>query len=182
MTAAMAFRVKYRKTTPEGRVLRIKLRIEYLGVHPKNRGGVYPAGVRCQALTQSAFDAGFLVEEFVVNGVAVEEPPAEEVRSRGDKYVSGSAYNITASKKDPLLATCFQEPFDDVRHTLLGHNHMMLILRAFLTRARWNLPPIEKKTFTFATTRATLTSPQSRRTKMGYKLSWCSGREWSARF
>ena len=149
MTAAMCFRVKYRKTTGDGRVARQRVRIEVLGVHPKNRGGVYPSGLRLQSLTHSAFDAGFLIEEFTTNAVAVEEPPADEVRSRGEGYVSASTYNITASKKDELLVTCFQEPFNDVRNTLLGHNHMMLVLRAFLTRAKWDLPPIEKKNLVF---------------------------------
>ena len=145
MTAAMAWRAKYRKTLPDGKVLRAKLRIESLGVHLKNRGGVYPAGVRCKSLCEEAIEVGFVKEELNHAGVAVEETPTEDVRSRGVDYVTGSTYNIAACNKDELLLSCFAEPYHDVRHTLLGHNHMMLVLRAFLTKAKWNLPPNEKK-------------------------------------
>ena len=40
MTAAMAWCVKYRRVGLDGQVLRTKVRLECLGVHPKNRGGV----------------------------------------------------------------------------------------------------------------------------------------------
>ena len=73
--------------------------------------------------------------------VAVEETPAQHIRSRGEGYECGSAYNLGASVKDEYLSSCFQDPYGDVRHMLLAHNHMMLILRAFLTRANWELPP-----------------------------------------
>ncbi len=46
----MAWRVKYRRTDAEGKVIRKKMPIGSLGVHPKNRGGVYPAGRRCKKL------------------------------------------------------------------------------------------------------------------------------------
>ena len=145
VTAAMAWRVKYRKTLPDGKVHRTKLRIESLGVHRKNRGGLYPAGVRCKSLCEEAIGVGFVKEELNHAGVAVEETPAEHIRSRGVDFVTGSAYNIAASNRDELLVSCFTEPYHDVRHSLLGHNHMMLVLRAFLTKAKWNLPPNEQK-------------------------------------
>ena len=46
--------------------------------------------------------------------------------------------------EDELLCACFQEPYDDVSHMLLSHNHMELVLRAFLTGARWNLPMLQE--------------------------------------
>ena len=87
MVQAMAWRVKYRKTTSDGKILKMKLRIEALGVHPKNRGGVYPAGVRCKSLCEGAVDSGFVSEEANNNCVVVEDTPAEHVRSRGEEYV-----------------------------------------------------------------------------------------------
>ena len=94
MTAAMAWRVKYRKIDHDGKVIRLKLRIESLGVHPKNRGGVYPAGVRCKGLCVDVVEAGFVKEEVNHAVVVVEETPAERIRSRGTDYVSGSTYNV----------------------------------------------------------------------------------------
>ena len=47
---AMAYRVKYRKVNSAGQAKKILLRIENLGCHMKNRGGVYPAGCRCKSL------------------------------------------------------------------------------------------------------------------------------------
>ena len=37
------------------------------------------------------------------------------------------------------VITCFQTPYDFVRHNGLSHNHIMLVLRAFLTQAKWDL-------------------------------------------
>ena len=50
MTAAMAWRVKYRKTDNDGNAQKMYVPVGGLGVHKKNRGGVYPAGVRCKSL------------------------------------------------------------------------------------------------------------------------------------
>ena len=46
MAAGMAWRVKYRKLDANGQVLRIKLPVNTLGSHRKNRGGVYASGLR----------------------------------------------------------------------------------------------------------------------------------------
>ena len=59
ITAAMAFRVKYRLKTDMGVVLRRFCPIQSLGVHPKNRGGVYPSGLRCKSLSVDVVDEGF---------------------------------------------------------------------------------------------------------------------------
>ena len=83
VTAAACWRVKYRLVTKDNVIIRKKIRIEYLGVHPKNRGGVYPAGVRVKSLAVEVLDSGFVKEEVNHAVVVVEEPPAEEIRSRG---------------------------------------------------------------------------------------------------
>ena len=141
MIAAMAWRVKYRKTDEDGKVVRKKVSIDSLGVHPKNRGGVYPSGVRCKSLCVEVIEVGFIKEEVNHAVVAVEETPAAHIRSRGDDYVSGSSYNVEKCRKDELLNTCFNNPYDGVQHMLLSHNHIVLVMRAFSTKAKWDLAP-----------------------------------------
>jgi hypothetical protein len=150
MIAAMAWRVKYRKTDEGNKVVRKRLRVENLGVHPKNRGGVYPSGVRCKSLCVEVMDVGFIKEEVNHAVVAVEETPAAHIRSRGEEYVSGSTYNVEKCMKDELLNTCFNEPVgSSVQHMLLSHNHITLVMRAFLTKAQWDLAPNAEKGISF---------------------------------
>ena len=58
---------------------------------------------------------------------------------------TSSAYNARKSEADEWLRTCFQVPYNDVRHTLLSHNHMMMVLRAFISRAPWAMPDVDGK-------------------------------------
>ena len=139
--AAMAWRVKYRKKDADGNAIKIKAMIAQCGVHKKNRGSVYASGLRVQSLAQDTVRVGFIKEEFNSTGVAVEEPPADyitKVCQKGLDYESGLAYNLAQSSKDPKLCTLFLEPHNCVNYTLLGHNTMMLVLRAFLAGAKWD--------------------------------------------
>ena len=145
----MAMRVKYRKYDENGNVLKVNLQVGSLGCHCKNRGGVYPAGIRCKSLCLEVADIGFLKESVEHCCVAVEEMPLEIARSRGEKHESGTAYNIRQSSKDEFLKSCFAAPCNDVRALLLSHNHMMIILRAFLAKELWNLPANERKGIVF---------------------------------
>ncbi len=63
MVRAMAIRVKFRKVDNDGNVIRETVHIRNLACHPKNRGGVYPAGVRCKTLCTEVFNTGFVMEE-----------------------------------------------------------------------------------------------------------------------
>ena len=74
VTVAMAWRAKYSKLDHDGKPLRTTERIDHLGVHPQNRGGVCPAGVSCMALWQDVVGAGF-VKEFNLGVVVAKEPP-----------------------------------------------------------------------------------------------------------
>ena len=140
MVAAMAYRVKYRKANTAGQANKIPVRIESMGVHRKNCGGLYPAGIRCKSLCVEVLEGGFVKEEVNHVCIAVEEAPLQEViRSGGAGMVSASTYNAESSSKDEL-STCFQASYGDVRHMLLSHNHMMLILRAFPTQVEWDIP------------------------------------------
>ena len=79
--AAMAFLVEYR------RVRKINVRIGSMGVHKKNRGGVYPAGIRCKSLCVEVLEAGFVKEEVSHVCIAVKEAV---IRSGGDGTESAS--------------------------------------------------------------------------------------------
>ena len=149
MQAGMAWRVKYRKLDADGQVVRIKLPVKTLGCHRKNRGGVYASGLRCKDLCIDVLTKGFLKEEVDHAGVAVEETPIDEIGQREKDYVSGKAYNKDKSSKQKLLQTCFKEPHGDVYYQLLAHNTMMLVLRAWLTQAIWDIPYNEDKQIKF---------------------------------
>ena len=140
---ASAWRVKYRKGN------KVRVRIESMGVHPKNRGRVYPAGVRVESLITDVISIGFDKDDVIYHCVAVEEPPVDVMisRSSGSSPVevhSAAAHNAANCAKDELLVTCFNPPYNDVRHSLLSHNHMMLAIRAFITNAQWDIPAIDE--------------------------------------
>ena len=67
------------------------------------------------------------------------------IRSRGADFESGVAFNTRKVAADELLSTCFDAPHNDVRYMLLSHNHMMLNLRACMTRAKWDLKADAKR-------------------------------------
>ena len=70
--------------------------------------------------------------------------PLFEARRRGiDATMTASTYNRQASEKDELLQVCFQEPRGNVMYSLLSHNHMALVLLAFIGRAKWDLPKVD---------------------------------------
>ena len=78
MVAAMTYRVKYRNTCPDGKPLKVAVRVDEMGVHRKNRGGVFPAGVRCKSLCMEVVEAGFMKEEVNHACVVVEQPSSHQ--------------------------------------------------------------------------------------------------------
>ena len=126
--SGMAWRVKYRQTDANGKVVKIFVSIGSLGVHPKNRGGVYPAGKGCRNLCIDVVgNFGFLKESVEHAVVTVEEVPTEIASSRGKEFLSASQYNIKQCKQDEFLKGCFNAPHNDVRYSLLSHNHIMSV-------------------------------------------------------
>ena len=73
MIAAMCYRVKYRKTNKHDIAAKQMLSTGGVGVHRKNRGGVYPSGIRVRNLAIEVLDGGFAKEEVNHACVAVEE-------------------------------------------------------------------------------------------------------------
>jgi hypothetical protein len=64
-------------------------------------------------------------------------------------YVSSLSYNETMCKIDELIMTCSEPPHNRVEYTFLSHNHMMLVMRAFLTKAKWKMSVDAKTKLTF---------------------------------
>ena len=109
MVRAMAWRAKYACLTPDGQVLRKRLLVENLGVHRLNRGGVYPARVRCRNQCVDIIETGFLGEDINHACIGVEEIPLEEFVRLGlgaAGIKSGPIYNVEQSAKDELLSAC----------------------------------------------------------------------------
>ena len=144
ITAGMAWRVKYRVLDGSGEVVKRHCPILYLGVHLRNRGGIYPSGVRCKGLGVDVVAEGFAKEECNHAGVAVEEIPSGQRQLLVDGCEDMRSFNITRSEADELLKTCFSEPWADVRQGTLSHTHLMLVLRALTTKAEWDVPDITK--------------------------------------
>ena len=80
--AAMAYRVKYRLTNSDGTVQKVILRVTSLGVHKKNRGGTYPAGVRVRSLCENVIPQGFQKECVNHACIVVEIIPVAELAKR----------------------------------------------------------------------------------------------------
>jgi hypothetical protein len=74
---AMAFRVKYRVPNADGSQKRC-MALAMLGVHPQNRGGVYPSPETVQNLGVNLLTSGFNADEANHEGVCVQELPVSE--------------------------------------------------------------------------------------------------------
>ena len=70
---AMALRVKYRVGARKSRVP-----LALLGVHPKNRAGVYPNADRVESLGMGLLKDGFSMDEADHEGVCVQDVPMAE--------------------------------------------------------------------------------------------------------
>ena len=133
LNAAAAWRVKYRDLkSPSGE--KNRARVEHFGVHRQNRAGAYPTGIRCKDLCKEVISHGFLKEEYTDKLCVVEEMPLHEAQAR-QICTTGSQYNRACSSKDELLQPCFQEPSGNVQYNLLSHNHMSLVILAFIAKA-----------------------------------------------
>ena len=80
MNAAMAWRVKYRLKDEDGKTIKTHSLFQTLGCHQKNRGGLYPSGIRCKNLCVEVLEAGFVKEEVTHQLVAVEEYPVDFIK------------------------------------------------------------------------------------------------------
>ena len=133
---AMAFRVKYRL---DGRKKPISL--ARLGVHPQNRGGMYPQPDIVRNLGVKIMATGFNQSEAIHEGVSVEEMPyserAKRKRCDGLPYETYADYNIRQC--DHLfLEKCFSY-LNDIMYGTLSHSHLLLVLLSWANGAEWKL-------------------------------------------
>ena len=135
VTAAMCYRVKYRKLDQHGKPLRMFVPILALAVHPKNRGGVYPAGSRLKELCYKLGVLGFRKEEPNHALVAVEEP--EDAAAKGETI---HQYNVKKTRNDVDLCDLFLGDGIQARLGTLSHSHCMLVLRAWINCCLWSIP------------------------------------------
>ena len=134
---AMAFRVKYRVSLSKKRIA-----LARLGVHPHNRGGMYPQPDIVRNLGLNIMATGFNGSEADHEGVCVEEVPFRERssangRSSGLPDASYAEYNLLQC--DHLfLEKCFSL-INDIMYGTLSHSHLLLVLLAWANGAEWKV-------------------------------------------
>ena len=118
-----------------------RIPIASLGVHPMNRGGVYPQPEVVKGLALEILRLGFNRAEADHEGVCVEEVPLLEQKHaplhRASPYVSYGEWNRSHCETSALLKTCFCS--GDVLYGTLSHSHLLLTLRCWVTGAQWDL-------------------------------------------
>ena len=135
----MAYRVKYRVAGGKRQMY-----LSLLGVHPLNRGGVYPSPETVQNLGLKLLQTGFSEDEANHEGVCVQEIPAEErscdPRDSEKPYETYQAFNSSHCDSAPQLRDCFSRN-SDVLYGTLSHSHLLLCLLAMKNGAKWEWPP-----------------------------------------
>ena len=106
MKRATLLRLKYRVHDTKK-----KLQLTQLGVHPKNRAGIYPNANRVEHLGIDLLRDGFNVDEAYHEGVCVQEVPMSERRSEVPAVAGYFQWNV-ANSADPKLKVCFEEHTD----------------------------------------------------------------------
>lgn len=128
-------------------LLRAKYRIQrekilcpltILGVHPLNRAGVYPMGDTVVNLGLKILLGGFSAEEANHEGVCVQELPAPE-QVKDSNYETYEAYNKRKCAAVAAYQTCFAKTHG-VAYGTLSHSHLLLVLNAMTTGAKWAIP------------------------------------------
>ena len=131
---AMALRVKYR-VSDERKLISLRR----LGVHPMNRGGVYPQPDTVRNLGLKLLNTGFSENEANHEGVCVEELPNHE-RSGGAAAVAAPYESyLHFNRKNtchPFFSACFNEQ-SDVMYGTLSHSHLLLVLLTFMNGGHW---------------------------------------------
>ena len=134
---AMAWRVKYRVLDND----RLPIPLCRMGVHPANRGGMYPQADTVRNLGLTIIRTGFSQSEANHEGVAVEEVPfckrADHSRSSGSPYESYADYNVRNCDHQ-YLARCFLNALG-IMYATLSHSHLLLVLLSWLNGADWKL-------------------------------------------
>ena len=132
---AMAYRVKYRVMNQQGKAKK-NIPLEFLGVHPSNRGGVYPTVSTLENLNINIVGSGFSEQEANHEAVCVQEVP-ECARPEG--YETLKDYNIRQTRHSDTLSVCFSE-MSDTCYGTLSRSHLTLIMLGWQHGAKMKLP------------------------------------------
>ena len=112
-----------------------------LGVHPQNRGGMYPQPDVVRNLGLKIITKGFNQSEANHEGVSVEEIPCSEraahSRSDGSPYEPYGDYN-SRQCDHKYLVECFSQ-LHDIMYATLSHSHLLLVLLSWLNGAEWKI-------------------------------------------
>ena len=145
MIMASSYIAKYAKDGEK-----VRLRPGDNGVHKKNRGGEYPAGLRGKELFVSIAKTGVIQDEVDHHGYAVEEMPVQEMLQRKDTGITTTLeYNVQQCAKDNLLSGIYDEPYNKAHHGFLAHNHVLTICRAVIAKQLWRLAPLTEMKIIF---------------------------------
>ena len=126
-------------------VTKIRIQVRHIGVHPDNRGGVYPNGARVEGLAKQILSVGFKKEIADHMGVCVQDWPGKDVPNN---HTSFHEYNIAKSQLDDKLKRCFEGPLQQCLYGALSHNHLILVLKAILNQADFDWPESWKPALT----------------------------------
>ena len=124
-----------------GSMLKKVIALSRLGVHPQNRGGMYPQPDIVRDLGLQIMPIGFNESEANHEGVSVEEMPfcerAKHGRSGGLPYEPYADYNIRQCDHK-YLVKCFSQ-LHDIMYGTLSHSHLLLVLLSFANGAEWKV-------------------------------------------
>ena len=118
-----AYRVKYR-------IRKERWPIGALGVHPDNRGRVYPTPSRVHSLTVDLGRKGFWLYEADHNGCGVQDIPPANRSEVADRYPETFLEYNKRKVQGSELAKCFNEA-SSCHVGLLAHNHLLLVVLCF---------------------------------------------------
>ena len=104
-----------------------------LGVHPENRGGIFPQSDTVKNLGIQIPTAGFDPDEADHAGVVTEEIPPEE---RSPEYETYDAYNRRMTKGCPAFSLA--EDGEIMAFGTLSHCHLLMVRKAVVGEAKWD--------------------------------------------
>ena len=134
-----AFRTKYAERDADNQVVITKRQIFQQSVHPQNRGGIHPQGMRVKDLCQKILtrSMGWDQAEVEFNGCVVREVP-EDQRPKG--YETFHAFTVKNCEGSELL-------FPVQEHVQIGfgslaHGHITFVLKGCWCGARFEVEGI----------------------------------------
>ena len=140
MRKAMALKVKCRIVDDGGKSKK-RIPLQLMGVHPCNRGSIYPQPDVVKGLGIHLVRWGFCQEEADHQGLAVQEAPHAHGKP---EHLRFTTWNQEHCRGSAYLQTCFSAG-GDVVYATLSHSHLLLVMLCWITGADWALDAAEEK-------------------------------------